>query len=370
MGILTRLASGGTRAALGGGTRAASVGTMGLTYTSPGQPLIPTWDARTAVDQGYFGHFAVYRTVRMVADSIAGLPFRVGADPDKPTDFNPAAPLAQYLGPHSKASAGGPNPHTSARALWAWSISQRIVTGRMGWELERAPGTNRIVNLWPLVSAALFPIPSQTSRMNSYGQQVSTSPAERSSYWVGYEYRPGPRPFIRMGAEQVFYSWKPSQRDWREPETVMEAARIPISIAIALDRHNWGLLKNGMAGRKLVVTPPFLDPNDRRAFQEQFLAEMTGFDNAGKPAFAEQTPDVDQSTGRGVMSSVQVVDLAQTAVDAQLMDLMAYVENAIYKAFGIDASMIGDVAERTYSNADRAYKNYWEGLLPLLAELA
>lgn len=370
MGILTRLASGGlTRNVLTGQTRAAAVGPMGMAYTSPGQPLIPEWDARTAVEQGYFGHFAVYRTVRLIADSIAGLPFRVGADPDKPGEYNTSAPLAQFLGPHSKASAGGPNPHTSARALWAWSIAQRIVTGRMGWELERDPGSGRIINLWPLVSAGLFPIPSQTTKMNAYGRQVPTSPAERTSYFVGYRYQPGAQPYIDLPADQVFYSWKPSQKDWREPETVMQAARIPISIAIALDRYNWGLLKNGMTGSKLIVTPPFTDPKDRRAFQEQFLAELTGFDNAGKPAFAEQTPETDMATGRGVMSNVQVVDLAQTAVDGQLMDLMRYVENCIYKAHGVDESMVGDTAERTYSNADRAYKNYWEGLLALIAEI-
>lgn len=358
MSFLTRLASGNRadRANRTTGVRAPLVATQNVQYTGRGLPQVPNWDARSAVEQGYLGHPAVYSAVRTIAETVSSLPFRAGRDPSKPGEHDPNAPLARLLGP----APGGPNPTTSSRALWAWSIAQRIVTGRMGWELERAPRTQKVVNVWPLVSQYLQPIPTVALP----GQTQPTT------YFAQYRYLL-PDGFVDLPANKVFYSWRPSQSDWRQPETVMQAARIPISIAIALNRYHWGMLNNGMAGRKLIVTPPFAEEEQRRAWQEQFLAEMTGFDNAGKPAFGEATADFDPVTGKAGPPSVQVVDLAQTATDAQLMALMDYVESAIYKAFSVPESQIGDASHRTYSNASEEYRTYWtRTILPLCTEIA
>jgi HK97 family phage portal protein len=352
LSLLTRLASGmRTRPEPAQGVRAPVAGTSAVQYAAAGMPMTPDWDAASAVDQGYLGHFAVYTAVRTIAETVASLPFRAGRDPNKPGEFNPDAPLARLLGP----APGGPNPTTSSRALWAWSIAQRVVTGRMGWELERKPGSREIVNVWPLVSAYLKPVPSKDRSLN---------------YFARYEYQL-PSGVVPLRADQVFYSWRPSQRDWRQPETVLEAARMPINIAVALDRYNWGLLKNGMSGRKMIVTPPFAERDEQRAWEEQFLAEMTGFDNAGKPVFAQYEPDMDPTTNKAVNASVQVIDLAQTSTDAQLMALMEYVEQAIYKALNVPESIIGDASHRTYSNAGEEYRVFWtRTMLPLLSEIA
>jgi HK97 family phage portal protein len=352
LSLLTRLASGmRTRPEPAQGVRAPVAGTSAVQYAAAGMPMTPDWDAASAVDQGYLGHFAVYTAVRTIAETVASLPFRAGRDPNKPGEFNPDAPLARLLGP----APGGPNPTTSSRALWAWSIAQRVVTGRMGWELERKPGSREIVNVWPLVSAYLKPVPSKDRSLN---------------YFARYEYQL-PSGVVPLRADQVFYSWRPSQRDWRQPETVLEAARMPINIAVALDRYNWGLLKNGMSGRKMIVTPPFAERDEQRAWEEQFLAEMTGFDNAGKPVFAQYEPDLNEATGKAVNASVQVIDLAQTSTDAQLMALMEYVEQAIYKALNVPESIIGDASHRTYSNAGEEYRVFWtRTMLPLLSEIA
>ncbi|HJT94808.1 MAG TPA: phage portal protein, partial [Mycobacterium sp.] len=69
--------------------------------------------------------------------------------------------------------------------------------------------------------------------------------------------------------------------------------------------------------------------------------------------------------------TVQVIDLAQTSTDAELMALMEYVERAIYKAFAVPESEIGDASQRTYSNAGEEYRVFWtRTMVPLLAEIA
>ena len=198
MSILTRLASGTrrdtNRAARSGGVRAPIVGTANLQYTGRGLPQVPNWDAQSAVEQGYLGHPAVYAAVRTIADTAASLPFRAGLNPRKPAEFNEDAPLARLLGPPvAGQKQSGPNPNTSSRALIAWSVAQRIVTGRMGWEKEYGARSKKIVNLWPLVSSYLQPIPTV----------IIPGQPRPTQYFDQYRYNL-PDGFIDLPAKNVF----------------------------------------------------------------------------------------------------------------------------------------------------------------------
>ena len=81
---------------------------------------------------------------------------------------------------------------------------------------------------------------------------------------------------IKMSRDQMIYAWRPSLIDWRLPETVLSAAKLPIYIAKGLDRYMVKLLQNDMVASTLVVTPPFDEPSARRAWQEQFLNFLLG----------------------------------------------------------------------------------------------
>lgn len=326
-----------------GNGRVKAATTSATTYTVPGQPMQQDWDGHVA-SRTYNAHTYVMRCVRLRADTVAGLQFRAGPDPDDPSVTTDGAPLGRLLGPATPQEPGGPNPTTTSRALWAWSIVQYIVTGRLGWELQRNGGDNgSIVGLWPLVSAALTPLPSAPG-------------ADR--WWDGFQYQTpvGIRP---LKLSQVFYGWRPAIEDWRQAESPLRAAQLPIEIAIACDKYMWGLLKNGMAAPKMVIAPPFEDAADERAWEDQFLAEFTGFDNAGKTVFAYAENDYDTSGRLVDKANVQVVDLAMNAVDSQLLQLTDRAKSDINIALGVPKSLIGDASQRIYANADSEYRNFW-----------
>lgn len=325
------------------GTRAASTGranpvgaTQNIMWGAPGLPMTAQWDADAAINVGYYGYIYHYRCARKIAMTIAGLPLRVGPNPDSPGTYNTSAPLARLLGP----PPGGPTPNITPRQLLTWSIVSYLITGRWGWETPTMPGTNIPTALWPLVASKLFPIPSD-------------KPGE---WFSGYRYQlvTGQK---NLGPNDVFYAWRPSQSDWRQPESAMQAMALPTQMAVALDKFMVSFMRNSMVSPTMVVTPEFDDPDMRRAFQDQFLSEMTGVDNAGRTAFAEWDDDM----GEGKTPSIQVVKLGTTPVDAQLIETHNAVRDIICDGWGMPLSILGQAAERTYENADQEHRNYWTG---------
>ena len=329
-------------------TPQAATGNAG--WSTPGSPQTPRWNADSATTVGYYGHIYAYRCARTIATTIAGLPFRAGPSADNPGTYTPTARLSQLLGP----PPGGPAPGISPRRLWTWSIVSYLVAGRYGWETPVNPATNEITALWPLVGGRLHPIPT----------------AGGVAFFSGYEYWLNATKRL-LQLDQVHYSWRPSQDDWREPESVLQAASLPLSTAIALDKHMYAFMRNNMVGAKMVVTPEFEDTAMRRAFQDQFLAEMTGWDNAGRTAFAEWEDTDDGTPGQARTPSIQVVDLGTKPVDAQTIEQIRELKHDICVAFGVPVSMLGDASQRTYNNADQEHRNYWTGtILPLIHEIA
>lgn len=352
MSALTRLASGRRSAPKAGlgmtlnnptGSGKVRAATTSSTYNAPGQPTYPMWDGGRAVRDLYLGHTFVHRCIRTTADTIAGLPFKVGPDPDDPSTTTEGTMLGKLLGPASPQEPGGPNATTTARALWAWSIVQYECTGKICWEQILDPQTKDIFSLYPLVSAGV--------------KGIATLPGS-TDWWESFVYT---TPFgdAPLTADRVFYAWRPSAEDWREPESPLQAAQLPIETAIACDRYMWSLLKNGMVASKIVIAPPFAEEGDRRAWEDQFFAEFSGFDNAGKTIFAEAENDYDPSGKMTDQASVQVVDLAMKSVDAQLLEMIKQAKIDITIATGVPESLIGNASQRTYSNTAAEYRNYW-----------
>jgi hypothetical protein len=318
----------------GSGPRAA---TQNVGWSTPGSPQQPHWDGRTAIDNAYYQSVWVMRGIQTIADTIASLPFTCGPDIMRPNVTTPGSRLGQLLGPANTLSAGGPNPTTSSRAFWAWSITQKAATGKMAWEIQTDPATKQIVSLWPLVAFLLQPLPSPGG----------------PSYWSSYQYQlpTGPK---NLSVDQVFYAWKPSQRDWREPESLLESAGLAISISVAFERHMWNLLKNGMVAAHMVSSLPIDDSDQRRAWEESFMNQYTGFDNAGKPVF-----NYGENDDGTVRDTVQITPLATTPIDGQLLQLADWAKNETLVSLGVPESLIGNASQRIYANADAEYRNFW-----------
>jgi hypothetical protein len=195
-----------------------------VTWVSPGTPKAPEWDATRAIEHGLYASSWVFRCVEVLGRTVAGLPFRVGADPDKPADFDTNAPLARLLGPPPR----GPNPETSARRLWAWTVAQYLVTGRWCWELEVGSGGKEPVALWPIPSRIVTPIPATSG----------------TRYFAGFEVQTAQERKQRFTSDQLFYAWRPSAHDWREPESVLAAAKLDVTVAVMSDTYDYAFLKN------------------------------------------------------------------------------------------------------------------------------
>lgn len=325
--------------------------TVSSSYTTPGQPMYKDWRPETGVGD-YLGHIWVMRCVRTKADTIAGLPFRVGPNPDNPSVTTPDAPLARLLGPSTPQQPGGPNPTTTARALWAWSKIQYDLTGVMAWNLIRSQAGGPIEMVYPMVSAAVDAIPTCPRIVQGQLQAGSTD------WWESFVYHT-PLGDLPMTTDEVFYAWRPGPKDWRQPESVMQAAQMPIAIARACDRYMWGILSRGMVSPKMIIAPPFDVDEDQRAWEDQFMSEYTGYDNAGKPIFAYAENETGETGNPVQNANVQVVDLAMKSVDAQLLEMAQMYRTDICLATGVPESLIGNASQRIYANADSEYRNFW-----------
>lgn len=366
--IRTRAAVGETRALPGAGagmgntiSNAAATsgpvkaGTQPITYSGPGTPLIPDWNGRSAIDNGYFQSVWVQRSLGAIAETIAGLPFVAGMDPDNPAVTNPNAMLARLLGPATPRAPGGPNSRQSAASFWKWNITQKLATGKMAWEMQLdntatgPTGQKAVVGLWSLVSFLLNPV---------------ATGGGSTEYFSGYWYELS-KDRLYLKPEQVFYAWRPSQRDPRQPESFLQAAALPISISVAIERYNWALLQNGLVATHVVTSAPLEEPDMRRSWEEQFISNFTGFDQAGKPIFAY----TDIENGK-VTDAFNIQSIAQTSQQAELLQLAQWVKDEILVATGVPESLIGNASQRIYANADSEYRTFWTNtVLNIVAEL-
>jgi HK97 family phage portal protein len=322
--------------------RDPSGATMPVKWHSPGQPMVPEWDAENAFRWGYYANVFVYACARAIASDLSRLPFRVG-DPDTNT-WNPAHPMAVHLSP----PPGGPNPVTSARKLFAWSIIQYLITGRLGWEIETG-SSDRPLAYWPLPSSMLRAIPSEGG----------------ASYFKSFEFGIPHDPKM-LRPDQVFYTWEPSGTDWRQPESRLQASRLDVSVAVMQDRYDYAFLKNDARPAAIVVHERFALKEERDAWRAQFRANHQGPDNAGRAAFVET-----DGGDAGVAGSLDIKSLGLNQKDAEFIKRYDQKIRGIIIGFGVPMSRLGDSSQRTFSNAGEEMHSYWENtLLPIALDLA
>lgn len=321
-------------------------------WIGAGQPQAPAWNAEKAVREGLMASPEVHRCVSVIADAAAGLPIRAGAEPpSRPSnagDYNTGARLAQLLGP----PPGGPAPGMSARQLIKWMVTQLLVGGRFGLEVETSGprGTGEVVALWPLVSAYLDPIPSTGG----------------AAWWSGFQYRRSSAGDpVSLAVDQVLYHHWPSQLDVREPSTPMQAAAAAISAAVMADRHLYSFLRNSAQPAQIVITREFATVEDREAYQRQWQSLFGGPANSGRTLFTEMDGEEDPA------QAVDVKQLGMSARDSQLNEMRERMQQLVCLAFGVPLSIMGDASGRTYSNADAEERQFWRSTMrPLLADIA
>jgi len=344
-----------TRLAPDRSTRDPQAATVNRTWRGLDQPMVPEWSADHAFRYGVMANVVAFRCLQVWADTVASFPFRAGptppARPGMKADHQPNARLAQLLGPPTQRVGGrisGPNPEMTGRELIAWTVMQRIATGRNAWEIERADG-GQVAGLWPLPAAHLNPKPA---------------PSGSGRYFDGYVVDgPGGRP-IHLTADEVFYGWTKGGLDVRQAQAPLQASRYAITLAVMSDRHNLAFLKNGAVPATIVTTEEFPSDEERQAFQRGWNAEYGGPDNAGKTRFNEA------SAGDGAVGdTIDVKQLGIAQRDAQFAQNHLQSLKEVAWGLGVPWSKI-DAADRTFSNAE-AEERAWmlERVVPFLETL-
>lgn len=314
--------------------RAPDAATRTLRYTTPGMPQPPDWDAAQAFR---IANNTVLTCVARVSSILSRLPFRVGADPNRPEDYDVNSPLARLLGP----PPGGPNPSTSARRLWAWTVGQRMIAGRFGWEIE-TDDRGIPVALYALPASSLQPIPSTSG----------------AYYFDGFVYGTGTN-LRRMPRETVVYDWLPHPEDWRQPDPPLRAAHLDTLIAVMQSRYDYAFLKNDARPPAIIVTEEFAESDDFEAFKRQWNSTYGGPDNAGRIAFLE-------SSG-AANSAVDIKVLGISPRDAQAAERFHDRLEQIAMALGVPWSIL-DASGRTFDNASQEWANFVRGTLAPLAD--
>ena len=188
------------------------------------------------------------------------------------------APIARLLG----APPGGPAPKLSAAKLIRWTIAQKIVTGRRAWEIE-TDDRDRPVAFWPLAAAHLRAIPSKAG----------------TEWFRLFEYGPAHDP-VKLKPQSVFYGWEPSGNDFRQAESELQALRFDLSLVTLCDRYSLGFLRNNAVPAAIVTTTAFPNDEAKRKFLQNWTAEFTGPDNAGRIALNEVGDDGDGPVGDSI----------------------------------------------------------------------
>lgn len=322
--------------------RDPSAATIQTSFMGSGAPMVAEWDAAQAIRFGYLANVIAYRCVQIYAEIISALPILWGPDPDNRTLIAPTCRGAQLLG-----SRGRPAPKLSTRKLVAWTVAQRIVTGRHAWEIECSEpgGQGEPVAFWPLVSPMLEATPTDGGtdwfRLFKYG-------------------RPDQRRTLLPG--QVWYGWNPSQHDFRQPESALNASRYDLSAAIMGDRYSVAFFRNGAVPAAVVVAPQPPDPEARDRFERRWASEYQGPDNANRTRFEY----VDDPGSGNIADLIAIKQLGVTQKDAQfVLEHRMHLE-MIAISLGVPWSKL-DAAGRTYDNAGHEDLTFWEG--PVLEKI-
>lgn len=319
--------------------KAATVPTK-ITYSKIGMGRngqYADWDADTAIDRAFYLSVFVYRAVQLRAQLLSNLPIRVGADPDKPNDYDQRAPLLGFL---------KGNREVAWRTLMAFSSAQYDVTGRYAWELDR-DGIGVPIAPYPLLAQHLFPVPTDSG----------------PAYFKGFEYvtQSGFASRVKtLTTNQCHYAWRPHHTDFRQPESPLQAASLNIAALTMLDAYTAAFLRNDARPAAVVVHEAFASNEETLNFRNQWYAKHQGPNNAGKPVFVEFEPDEEADGTQSVGGKLDVKSLGLSQRDMQAIQTHREEIRAVLIAYGVPISALGDASERTYDNAGVEGRNLWE----------
>lgn len=223
-----------------------------------------TNSGKRVTPEGALGIAAVYTAVRILSESLAGLPFKLFERLDgKGKREASTHPLYDLV--HEQ-----PGPETTSEGLRISLMGNALLRGN-GFAQKVVDGAGRVRELIPIMAKDVtIERPSPTSLLeyrvtdDAFGAVGRTIPRHRMWHFPAW-------------------SW-----DGICGMSVVEMARESLGVALAAEHHYAGSLRNGARLSGFLEYPGKLKPDARKNLQESFDEQYAGPDKAGKVGVLEE----------------------------------------------------------------------------------
>lgn len=265
---------------------------------------IPTWAGEAVTAERAMQLSAVYKAVRLTAETVATLPVSVYVD-------NDGDPKVERGGEVDQLIRVSPNADQSPVEFWEQMIGNMELLGEGAARKHWNAGRTRVVAIEPL----------DPRRLRDVDNAARTD-------WR-WEYRDDRGRLIDLSRDDVFHIPGFSIGGRRGISTVQMGAQT-MSLAIAAEKTAGRLFASGLRNSGFLETGQVLSPKDRTRLEE-IMADYMGAGNAGGLMILE-----------GGMS---FKDMNMTAQDAELLLTRKFEIEEIGRWFGIPPVLLGHAVE-------------------------
>lgn len=318
----------------GGGSGAyTSLTVAGSTYGMDDRAA--GWDMATVIIDGYERAVWVYRAIEFISGHASRLPFRAGLE--RGTDSEQILedhPLYRVLNKQA-------NPLETGRALRK-RLSAQVYLSKRGAFVEVTKsrmGTITRLDLLP-------------------PDRVRPVPSDNGDYLSHFEYLTRMGEVREIDPERIRWVREPHPTDPFSGTTPLEPAGISIELDQLSRVYNTNFIKRDARPSGIVaVDESTLDDQEMNRIERRFAP---GAQNAGNLTVV--------ATGPG---GIKYIDTTTRPRDMAYGEASQNARTEILAAFGLDESVLGTVAGRTFDNAEQALYNAWtEVIVPHLETIA
>jgi HK97 family phage portal protein len=296
-----------------------------------GQPIFKDWDADKAISDGFRASEVVYRCIQIRAKAIASLGWYVETvDAEGEWERLPYAksPIEQLL--------RRPNPFMSGQTLWTRLIQHRDLDGNALWTKIRL-GDGPPVELWPVQTRPLTPIPTRSMFIARYEYRDSEEPKYLEAKNVVHFMEPDP--------ENPYWGMPPLRSVARSVDTMVEAIR-----------WNKATLSNRAIPELAFHTDQPLNMEEWEQARNEVALNYSGVDNARMPIV----------TGGGMEATI----INWKPAEMDFINSLHHYREAIANTYGVPLPVLGVMRDATLANLGESRKQMWEDtLIPLADDL-
>jgi HK97 family phage portal protein len=293
---------------------------ISLNPGTAGRPYMDGWDVRRAYEEGVKRVVWVFRAIDVIASNQAKLPVVLRRNNDPNGEL--------YKGQHDLLDIMNTKANIGEDSfVFRHRVSSQLLISSRGVFIEKIRArSGRLLALNILPPEYTAPIPDPKTFVSGF------------EVWCPGTERQVLRP------EDVIWIRRPHPLDPYRSLTPMESAGIAIDIENLAKLYNRNFLLNDGRPGMLLVARGEVDEDDRHELEARFR---------GGPGRAGNTTVI------GIEQGMDVVDLSANMRDAAYIQMRDITKAEILAAFGVPEPLIGNAADRTFSNAGEEIRVFW-----------